>query len=64
MTLGDIKALRGMTIVRTPIRFEDCVANLRTEDCKYCSFKYKRGVSWRKCALRVRMFLSEGGNIL
>jgi hypothetical protein len=64
MVLGDLKSLHGLEIVRKPVSFEDCVANLRMGDCEYCSFRPRRGVSWRKCALRVKMFLHEGGNIL
>ena len=49
---------------RSPVNFEDCVANLRIGDCKDCSFKPRRGATWKKCSMRVRMFLLEGGNIL
>lgn len=51
-------------VVRTPDCFEDCVANLRMEDCKFCSFRPRRGIDWKNCSLRVRMFLKEGGNIV
>ena len=61
---NNIKKYKGLKIVRTPIEFEDCVANLRMEDCKYCSFRPKRGADWKSCSLRVKMFLKEGGNIL
>lgn len=51
-------------IIRTPDCFEDCVANLRIENCKYCSYRKRRGVNWKKCKLRGTMFLKEGGNII
>ena len=50
--------------IRTPENFEDCVKNLRYEDCKMCSFRKRRGSDWKKCGLRVKMFLREGGNIV
>lgn len=49
---------------RYPITFEDCVKPMRFCDCQMCSFKPKRGANWKKCAMRVRMFLHEGGNII
>jgi hypothetical protein len=50
--------------VRKPTTFEDCVANLRINNCEMCSFKPRRGATWKKCGLRVGMFLREGGNIV
>jgi hypothetical protein len=60
----DFRKYSGLEVVRNPVNFEDCVANLRIEDCKYCSSKPNRGTNWKKCSMRVRMFLKEGGNIL
>ncbi len=60
--------LEDLNIVRNPVNFEDCVKNLRyssgKKDCMNCSFRPSRGVNWKKCSLRVKMFLKEGGNIL
>lgn len=50
--------------VRKPKTFEDCVKNLRLNNCEMCSFKPRRGVTWKKCGLRVGLFLREGGNII
>jgi hypothetical protein len=53
---------------RIPKNFEDCVAKLRYSegkgDCADCEYKPKRGANWKKCGLRVKMFLREGGNII
>lgn len=52
------------TKIREPTEFEDCVKNLRFEDCKMCQYRPRRGASWKKCGKRVGMFLLEGGNII
>ena len=66
MSHEDIKKIKALKLkeTRMPIEFEDCVANLRMENCKYCAYNPRRGADWKQCALRVKMFLREGGNIL
>lgn len=55
------KPVERPTELRMPINFEDCVRTLRLDNCAMCSYKPKRGVNWKTCMQRVRMFRTEGG---
>lgn len=50
-------------VYRYPKNVEDCSGKLRFCDCKMCKFRPKRGYTWRQCAMRVKMFLRDGGVI-
>lgn len=61
--LGDFikNPIERPTKPRMPKDFNDCLLPLRLDNCVMCSYKPQRGVNWKTCMLRVRMFRAEGG---